>query len=144
MTAPIQFRPHHFLCALGFQGKGYSDVFTANLARIVDGLRAPGGDQTEIVVTGSADSICTPCPHRRGATCAKAAKIAALDHRHAAALRIAKGDRLTWEDAKARIRLYVAPGALKVLCDGCQWYDLGLCERSLSALHALPKEKGRE
>lgn len=143
MTAPVQFRPHHFLCALGFQGKGYSDRFTANMARIVEALRAPGGDRIEIVVTVSADSICAPCPHRRGDSCAKATKIAALDHRHAEFLRIAKGDRLTWADAKARIRCNVAPGTLKVLCAGCQWYDLGLCEASLSALHALPTQKGR-
>ena len=39
---PIRFRPHHFLCSLGFEGKGYSEAFTANMTGIVMGrLRAP-------------------------------------------------------------------------------------------------------
>ena len=143
MSTPIRFRPHHFLCALGFQGKGYSDVFTANMARIVDGLRASDGDQTEIEVTGAADSICAPCPYRRGVSCTKAAQISALDLRHRVALQITEGDRLTWADAKARIRALVSPGSLKTLCAGCQWQGLGLCDAALSALHSPQTEKGR-
>lgn len=136
MSARVQFRPHHFLCALGFQGKGYSDTFTANMARIVDRLRAPDGDVVEIEVTHQADHICAPCPHRRGTGCDKSAKITALDARHATALGLRDGDRLTWGDAQARIVDRVPEGALAQLCAGCQWHALGLCERALSALHA--------
>lgn len=135
MTGPVRFRPHHFLCALGFQGKGYSDGFTANMAAIVDQLRAPGGNLTEIEVTHQADHICTPCPHRRGLGCEKSAKIAALDTRHAAALGLRDGMRLTWGDAQDRIICNVPEGALEQLCAGCQWHALGLCERALSDLH---------
>ena len=44
----LSFRPHHFLCTLGFEGKGYSDAFTRNMAEIADALRARGavGDAT--------------------------------------------------------------------------------------------------
>ena len=35
MTKPLRYRPHHFLCSLGFEGKGYSDAFTANMEAIV-------------------------------------------------------------------------------------------------------------
>lgn len=136
MSDRIQFRPHHFLCALGFQGKGYSDLFTANMAEIVERLRAAGGDLLEIEVTLQADHICTPCPHRRGTGCAKSEQIARLDARHAAALDLEDGQRLSWGEAQARIRRNVPAGALPELCAGCQWLELGLCERALSALHA--------
>lgn len=132
----IRFRPHHFLCALGFQGKGYSDGFTANMAEIVDRLRGTGGGDVILQVTPQADAICAPCPHKRGLGCAKSAKITALDKRHAAALGLADGDCLTWDAAQARIRAQVMPGDLQALCAGCAWLDLGLCEAALSRLHA--------
>lgn len=135
MSARVTFRPHHFLCALGFQGKGYSGGFTANMAGIVAQLRGPGGDAVKIDVTFQADHICAPCPHRRGSGCEKAAQITALDQRHAQALRLADGDCLSWAEAQARIRAHVPPGALTGLCAGCQWLALGLCEAGLTELH---------
>ncbi|MGK7653340.1 DUF1284 domain-containing protein [Roseovarius sp. B08] len=134
--APLRYRPHHFLCSLGFQGKGYSDAFTANMARIVeDRLRAPGGDDVEIEVVAATDEICAPCPKRRGTRCTSQDKIAALDTRHADALGLTVGTRLTWGDAKRRIAANVPPGALSQLCAGCQWLELGLCEAAVIELH---------
>lgn len=137
MTPPaLTYRPHHFLCSLGFQGKGYSDGFTENMAQIVvDTLRAPGGDDTLIEVTGATDDICGPCPKRRGTLCTEQAKIAALDARHARALGLFVGSRLSWGEAKRRIVKRVPPGSLQTLCQGCQWLELGLCEKALTRLH---------
>lgn len=142
MTPALTFRPHHFLCALGFQGRGYSDRFTDNMAGIVDQLRGPNGDRTVLHVTFQADRICAPCPHRRGSGCEKSFRITALDERHAAALSLTDGQALTWAEAKARIVSHVPPGALHDLCQGCQWLALGLCETALSQLHAEHKRGG--
>ncbi len=139
MSGPraIRFRPHHFLCSLGFQGKGYSESFAANMTAIVMGrLRAPGGDATAIEVTGAADDICAPCPKRQGAGCESQGRIDRLDRTHAAALGLAPGDRLSWGEAKGRIRAAVPAGSLKQLCAGCEWEPLGLCEAALARLHA--------
>ncbi|ATX66413.1 DUF1284 domain-containing protein [Roseinatronobacter bogoriensis] len=143
MTEGISFRPHHFLCTLGFQGKGYSGAFTQNMAAIVNRLRAPDGGAVRIQVTYQADSICAPCPHKRGLSCKEAAKINTLDTRHADALSLRDGDSLTWAEAQARIVARVPQGSLEQLCGGCQWLELGLCETALSALHMRHKEKGR-
>lgn len=133
---PLRYRPHHFLCSLGFRGKGYSDAFTANMARIVEGrLRAPHGDDVEIEVVGATDDICAPCPKRRGTLCTSQDKITALDTRHAKALGLFIGTRLTWGEAKSRIVANVSSGALSQLCAGCQWLELGLCEAALKDLH---------
>lgn len=140
MTEPVRLRPHHLICALGFQGKGYSDDFTANMAGIVDRLRGPDGDGTALEIIIQADAICAPCPHKRGAGCVKDAQITALDARHAQALGLKDGARLTWGQAQARIVAQVAPRALRTLCAGCQWLDYGMCESALTALH---NEKGR-
>jgi len=132
----IRYRPHHFLCSLGFQGKGYSNGFTANMAGIVDGrLRAEGGEAERITVVGATDDICAPCPKRRGTLCESQTKIAALDARHARALGLFVGTELTWGEAKRRIVKRVPTGSLKELCKGCQWLELGVCEQALSDLH---------
>ncbi|WGH78385.1 DUF1284 domain-containing protein [Jannaschia ovalis] len=133
----LRLRPHHVLCAIGFEGRGYDDAFTSNMARIVmGGLRAPDGPRTEILITGQADALCAPCPNRDGLGCTKQATVSALDRQHAAALRIAPGDRLTWGACLERVLDHVAPGDLSRICDGCQWLELGICERALARLHA--------
>jgi hypothetical protein len=133
---PIRYRPHHFLCSLGFEGKGYSDAFAANMTAIVMGqLRAQGGDAVEIEVTGAADDICAPCPKRRGTLCTNQDKIKVLDRAHAAALKLKPHERLRWGEAKARIRENVMPGSLAALCRGCEWQPYGMCEAALARLH---------
>lgn len=135
MGRPLHFRPHHFLCSLGFQGAGYSDGFTENMTEIVVGrLRAEDGDSVEIEVISATDDICAPCPKRRGALCSDQAKIAKLDLQHSKRLGVRPGDRLTWGQAKARISSLVKPGDLSVICAGCQWLALGYCEKSLADL----------
>lgn len=133
---PLRYRPHHFLCSLGFEGKGYSQAFTANMTAIVMGrLRAAEGDATVIEVTGAADDICAPCPKRRGRLCSSQDKINLLDRAHAAALRLAPRESLTWGEAKTRIQDHVPPGSLKRLCAGCEWEPYGMCEAALARLH---------
>lgn len=135
MSGPIRLRPHHLLCALGFQGKGYSDSFTANMAKIVGQLRAPGGDDQCIDIIGKTDDICAPCPLRHGILCESQPKIDALDAAHGEALGVAPGDRLTWGEAQARMRAEVPPERLDTLCDGCRWLHMGMCRDALRALH---------
>ncbi|OYX41344.1 MAG: hypothetical protein B7Z02_16025 [Rhodobacterales bacterium 32-67-9] len=107
------------------------------MAAIVMGrLRAPGGDATVIEVTRAADDICAPCPKRIGEGCEAGEKIDRLDTAHAFALNLAAGDRLTWGEAKARIKASVPAGSLHRLCAGCEWEPLGLCEAALARLHA--------
>ena len=135
MTKSITFRPHHFLCALGYQGKGYDDAFTENMDRVVaDGLHQDGGENTLITVTRQADIICGPCPHRRGKGCASQEQINKLDTRHAERLNLIDGETLSWGAAKDRIALKLKKGDLSSLCEGCQWLELGLCEDALSRL----------
>lgn len=132
----LRYRPHHILCSLGFEGKGYSPSFTENMSAIVMGrLRADGGDATVIEVTGITDDICAPCPKRRGRLCTNQDKIKTLDRAHAAALKLEPHEKLTWGAAKARIRANVPPGSLKTLCAGCDWERYGMCEAALRRLH---------
>lgn len=134
-SKPLRYRPHHFLCSLGYEGKGYSDGFTENMTAIVMGqLRSTQGDGVIIEVVNETDDICAPCPMRTKDTCIDEPKIAALDARHATALGLTPDMRLTWGEAKRRMRDRVTPADLDHLCQGCQWLKLGVCQSALAQL----------
>lgn len=134
MTERLKYRPHHFLCSLGFEGKGYSDAFTANMSAIVEGrLRAPDGAAVEIEVVGEADDICAPCPSLRGTGCAVQNKIDRLDAAHARTLSLAPGDVLRWGAALDRMAA-LPEGVHREICAGCQWLSGGMCEAALARL----------
>lgn len=131
----LKFRPHHFLCTIGYEGKGYSEPFTDNYDQIAHQLRGPNGDKTEIQVVFQTDDVCAPCPHKRGLLCTSQKKIASLDARHVEALGIHNDEILTWGDAKKRIKQKISIDVFHEICKGCQWKSLGVCETALQRLH---------
>ncbi|HTL13041.1 MAG TPA: DUF1284 domain-containing protein [Bdellovibrionota bacterium] len=137
----LRFRPHHFLCALGFQGKGYSPEFVDGFQGVVDRLRSPSGEAEEVEVTGGADTICGPCPHRRGDGCETDAKIRSLDRAHGQVLGLKPGDRLTWGEARDRIAEKFTVTAHRRACASCSWRELGVCEKAL--LDLKREKRGR-
>jgi uncharacterized protein len=130
----IKFRPHHFLCTLGFQGKGYSPKFVSNYQTIVDQLTGPQGDQIPITVVEHTDSICAPCPNKRDKLCTTQDKITALDQSHSEILNIQPGDVLTWGEAKQKIAREMSVEKFNNACSICSWKALGVCEEALRKL----------
>ncbi len=135
MPKTFEFRPHHFLCALSFQGKGYSSAFVQNFQDITHELRKPGGEKTLLKVTLHTDHICAPCPHRRGLSCTSQEKISLLDKNHQQVLQLKEGDILTWKEAKEKIRQSMTLEKFHQACESCQWKPLGLCEAALKELN---------
>jgi hypothetical protein len=139
MTTPVRLRPHHVLCSIGFEGKGYSDAFSANMTAIVMGqLRAINGTDTQIEIVSATDDICAPCPKRRATLCTSQEKIDRLDAAHAAALDLAPGDHLSWADAVARVQAHIQPDDLDRLCAGCEWLEMGMCKSAIARLQSAP------
>lgn len=137
----LQFRPHHFLCTLGFEGKGYSEEFVRNFSRIADALRASEeGDRTPIRVVPGSDSICDPCPNRLGETCESELRISALDRAHAAILGLVGGQVITWGAAKRLIAEKMSVEDHHRACAPCSWRALGVCEAALVRLQERTDE----
>jgi len=131
----LTFRPHHFLCTIGFQGLGYSPAFVENYKHIVNLLQTPKGDQTTIQVVKDTDTICNPCPHKRQQLCHYQAKIDKLDKAHSQALDIQPNDQITWGQAKQKIAQKISLKVFHEICAPCSWKSLGVCEQSLIQLH---------
>lgn len=130
----IQFRPHHLLCAAGFSGKGYSPDFVRNFKKIMAQLNGENGDAILIEIVGETDSVCAPCPHKRGTLCTTQEKISALDNAHARALGITPGQTFTWGEAKKIIAKKMTIDNFHKACDGCSWKKYGVCEEALRKL----------
>lgn len=57
----MKIRAHHLLCMQGFQGYGYSEEFSENMAEIIKKLDSHPEQRIEI--TMECDVICSCCPH---------------------------------------------------------------------------------
>ncbi|MBY0545450.1 MAG: DUF1284 domain-containing protein [Gammaproteobacteria bacterium] len=124
----LTFRPHHFLCTLCFQGKGYSPDFIRNYKSIVRDLKSDTDDEILITVTPHTDSICSACPSKVDLLCKTQEKIDLLDKAHAAALALNAGETLTWTEAKQRIKERMTLEQFHKICEPCSWKAYGLCE----------------
>lgn len=133
----MTFRPHHFMCAVGYVGMGYSPEFTKNFTKLTDRLRGPEGDSVVIEVTPVTDSICEPCPNRRGELCTTQEKIDRLDRAHTSVLGWRSGERVTWGEVQSHIRKNVGRKEFDQMCEGCGWKPSGVCEKALRAIGAL-------
>jgi len=133
----LEFRPHHFMCTLGFEGKGYSPEFVRGYQRIADSLRiADEGDAVPIRVAPATDAICAPCPNRTGTVCASEPKIRSLDQAHARVLGIEAGQVLTWGEAKRLIAEKMGFDDFERACAPCAWKAMGVCEAALRKVKA--------
>jgi len=133
----MSLRPHHILCAIGFEGEGYDDAHAANMSHVVSNrLRAPRGASERVIITGHADTICAPCPKRRGMGCEDQARIDRTDAAHAGALGVAAGQIYGWGDLVDRVTERIRPEDLDRICLGCRWLEAGFCKDALRALLA--------
>ncbi len=128
----LKFRPHHVLCNLGFQGKGYSDEFVSNFNKI--NTLTNDDNSVEIEIVEFTDDICAPCPHKRDSLCTKQGKIERLDQAHSKALGIKSGDVLTWSSAKNLIAQSITLEKFEEICAPCSWKELGICRKALEQL----------
>src|SRR3990167_8012691 len=134
----LSFRPHNFMCALGFQGMGYSPAFIENFAIII-GVLAQNED-VPIMIVGESDSVCAACPHKRGTACKDEREIRSLDERHSKILGLVKNVSITWREAKKLMKEKMTLTAFHTACEGCSWKSLGVCETALQLLRTDDKE----
>ncbi len=133
MKKRIKFRPHHLLCNLCFQGKGYSAEFIENFKTIHDALNA-APDDLIIEIVQSIDDICTSCPDNKNDCCCKAKKTAAMDQAVLNALYLNFGDMITLNQLHTSIKQHFTMEDFHAICGKCSWYPEKLCEPVIKAL----------
>ncbi len=133
----IRLRAHHLLCIHGFRGQGYSPLFVANMARLVDRLCA--NPRTQINLVSGADDVCSACPHMSDGVCWRPdQKVDDLDLSVRTKLGLDDGFTGSWSSILDTIRDRIDPLRLEDVCGGCRWLDLDYCTNGLAKLAGLP------
>lgn len=114
----IRLRAHHGMCLAFFEGKGYSQGFTAHMQTILDGMQ--NDPMLELVTEG--DSVCTACPNLESGVCRTAQKVLGYDRQVLTLCGLEAGTSLPWSEFSRLVTERVlAPGLRETVCGDCQW-----------------------
>lgn len=114
-------RPHHALCVLFFEGKGYSQEFVENMTSFVS------EPSTTLQLTTGCDTLCQACPHNQNGYCEDEAKVSLFDQR---TMDLAGAGLETDQPIPLRElcqRVYdtiLQQGLLAEVCGECEWAAL--------------------
>lgn len=117
-------RPHHALCALFFEGKGYDQTFIENMASFLS-------DPNRLVqISSNCDVLCQACPHFAAGICEDEDKASRFDQ---SVLELT----LPLADTTRPIPLHrlcqvaheaiLKQGLLSAVCGECEWS--ALCQK---------------
>lgn len=134
-AAELRIRPHHGLCLQFYEGKGYSDEFTAHMTYVKNMLE----NGCRAVVVQGADDICSVCPNRRGSGCVSDDKVNLYDNRVMEACGLKAGKEIGWEEFAALVQQnIILTGKKKRICPDCQWSRI--CQRREDDITAPQKK----
>lgn len=121
MTEPIKLRAHHGMCLAFFEGKGYSQGFTAHMQSVLE--RMQENPALELVTQG--DVICTECPNLINGLCSTPELVLQYDRQVLARCGLKEHDCLSWSDfAELVSRNILQTGSREEICGNCQWTDI--------------------
>lgn len=123
-----KLRPHHGLCILFFEGKGYSDSFAQNMSDIIEKLC----DTEQIELTLSADCICACCPNNQNGLCKAQKKVLRYDRKVLELCGFEDKQSISYGVFKEAVtKNIILSGKLKTVCGNCQWSDI--CNETILA-----------
>ena len=104
-----------------FEGKGYSDSFTANMTEKKMLLEK----DPLVRIVDHVDEICRVCPHNIDGVCSSLGKVAKYDSEVLERCGIKSGTELRWKEFSKLVHDNII-GAKKLseVCGGCQWYSI--------------------
>ena len=118
-------RPHHGMCMRFFEGRGYSEGFTAHMSGVIRML----SDDTPVMLSCGTDIICAECPNNVSGVCASEEKSAAYDRRVLGLCGLEEGAKLPYGEFKNAVELnIIRAGMRRAVCGGCEWDEI--CSRA--------------
>ena len=123
-TTTYRIRPHHGMCLYFFEGKGYSDGFTAHMAEVKKSL-SDEKTPVSLILVGETDEICSACPHNKEGRCESAEKVNRYDNGVLQYTGLQTGQRLTFPEFEQIVEDRILhPGCGKLVCGDCQWREI--------------------
>jgi uncharacterized protein len=121
----MKIRAHHLLCMQGFQGYGYNEEFSKNMAKIIDILNSDDKQKIEIIT--ESDVICSSCPHLLEEKCLKSpisdTEIREMDTKVLNKLGLKNGTIIEASEIFRLINNKLNAIDVHSICGNCRWKD---------------------
>lgn len=118
---PVLLRAHHGMCLAFFEGRGYSQGFTAHMQTVLDGMAS----NPTVKLATEGDIVCTACPNLRGGVCVTAEKVQGYDQRVLALCGLEAGASLPWSEFSRLVSEKILnPRLRETVCGGCEWNSI--------------------
>lgn len=118
----MKIRPHHGMCLAFFEGKGYSDGFTAHMTYIQNRLLR---EDPEVHLCPETDEICARCPNNENGVCSAAEKVDRYDRAVLEQCGLTPGQLIRWSSFSRLVDEHIlSPGLRETICGNCQWNDV--------------------
>ena len=114
-----RLRPHHGLCILFFEGKGYSEEFVRNMTDVTAALSAPSA---RVRTVSGTDLLCAACPHNKNGICDSSVKVECFDRKVTEICGLHIGEELKADDFFELVKEnIIRAGRLREVCGNCEW-----------------------
>lgn len=135
-TKIIYLRPHHLICNVCFQGKGYNKIFVDNFIDIHTKLET-NKYKIQIIKHTFQDDLCKLCPQKNISNellCNTEDKVFEFDTKYLNVLDIKYDDVLSMHDVKNKIQQHLTLEKFRNICGKCSWFKHGICENIIKTL----------
>lgn len=121
MEYQYKIRPHHGMCIAFFEGKGYSNEFTAHMSEMIHKLE----NNPTICISTQTDAICLKCPNNIQGVCETENKVAEYDRQVLKRCGLSDGMIIPYADFKKAVYEHILiPGRREEICGNCQWSEI--------------------
>ncbi len=118
---PVLLRPHHGMCILFYEGKGYSTGFTDHMSRVIRLLN----DDTSVRITSGPDEICSCCPNLNEKVCLSDEKVHKYDRMVLDMTGLQDGSECTYGEFSRSVKEHILlSGRRREICGDCEWDEI--------------------
>lgn len=126
-TGAVLLRPHHGMCLAYFEGKGYSEGFSAHMQEMLELFEK----DVPVFLTVAADEICSACPDNEAGCCKSAAQVAEYDRDVLKLCDLKEGMEINFSDFVQIVQKQIlSAGRRAEICRECRWDEICRNKRS--------------
>ena len=126
----ICLRPHHLLCLMGFQGKGYSAAFVKRMTEVSALLKRH--QDTSVYLRSGVDDLCAACPHSTDeGICDHDDQVRGYDERTLSFLHLCEGTA-AFDEWMRQVRESLTADVRTAICGDCAWTEECLLVQSIT------------
>ncbi|MCD7766703.1 MAG: DUF1284 domain-containing protein [Lachnospiraceae bacterium] len=123
--SPISLRAHHGMCLAYFEGKGYSEGFSAHMQKMLERLTGTDTPGVLVRLVTHTDEICSACPNNLDGSCNDAEKVQKHDRGVLDLCGLTEEQILGFDEFTSLVQACIlSAGRRAEICGGCQWESI--------------------